>query len=109
MGMFDQVKQGLQMRKEAKKIQAEIERITYTYQNGGITCTVKGDLEVTAVKITPEALKEVAAGKTDRFETMLQNVINGALKGVKAETQAMMQKMMKDGKNPMAGLMGGGQ
>lgn len=107
MGVFDQVKQAVQMRKEAKKIQSEIERISFTYENGGITCTVKGDLEVTSIKISADCIKEIAAGKTERFETMLQNVINGALKGVKAETQTMMQKMMKDGKSPMAGLMGG--
>jgi len=29
MGMLDQVKQAMQMRKEAKRIQSEIEKITY--------------------------------------------------------------------------------
>ena len=38
MGMLDQVKQAMQMRKEAKRIQSEIEKITYEYANGGITC-----------------------------------------------------------------------
>lgn len=105
MGMFDQIKQAAQMRKEAKKIQAEIEKISYTYQNGGISCTAKGDLQLTAIHVTDEALKEVIAGKKDRFETMLKTVINATLKGVKDQTQEVMQKMMKDGDSPMAGMM----
>ena len=39
MGFFDQVKQAMQMRSEAKKLQAEIEKITVEYANGGITAT----------------------------------------------------------------------
>lgn len=100
MGMIDQMKQAMQMRKEAKKLQAEIEKISYTHQNGGISLTVKGDFSVTQVKITEEALAEVKAGKTERFETMMKTVINAAMAQVKQQTQTMMQQMMKDGNNP---------
>lgn len=100
MGMIDQMKQAMQMRKEAKKLQAEIEKISYTHQNGGITLTVKGDFSVTQVKITEEALAEVKAGKTERFETMMKTVINAAMAQVKQQTQQMMQQMMKDGNSP---------
>ncbi len=95
MGMFDQVKQAMQMRKDAKRIQAEIEKITFTYNNGGITCVARGDFTIVSVKVTQEAMKEVLAGKPERFETMLNNVINGALKGVKKLTQESMAKMMQ--------------
>ena len=44
MGFFDQVKQAMQMRSEAKKLQAEIEKITVEYANGGITATARGDM-----------------------------------------------------------------
>lgn len=100
MGMIDQMKQAMQMRKEAKKLQAEIEKISYTHQNGGISITVKGDFSVTQVKITEEALAEVKAGKTERFETMMKTVINAAMAQVKQQTQTAMQQMMKDGNNP---------
>lgn len=100
MGMFDQMKQAMQMRKEAKKIQAEIDKITYTHQNGGISVTVKGDFSVTQLKIAEEALSEVKAGKTDRFETMLKTVVNAAVAHVRQQTQQMMQQMMKDGNLP---------
>lgn len=100
MGMFDQMKQAMQMRKEAKKIQAEIDKISYTHQNGGISVTVKGDFSVAQLKVTEEALEEVKAGKTERFETMLKTVINAAVANVRQQTQQMMQQMMKDGNLP---------
>ena len=95
MGMFDQIKQAMQMRKEAARIKAEVEKITFTYENGGIACDVRGDMSVTAIRIQDEAFKEVLAGKPERFNTMLTNVVNGALKGVQKKTQEAMMKMMQ--------------
>ncbi len=95
-GIFDQVKQAMAMRKEAKRIQAEVEKITFEYANGGITCVAKGDFTITSLKFAPNAFDEVIAGKPERFETMLSNVLNGALKGVKKQTQDAMQKLMKE-------------
>ena len=95
--MFEQVKQAMQMRKEAKRIQSEMERITHEYSNGGITCVVRGDFSIVSIKISPDAVKEVAAGKVERFETMLKSVIDNAIKGVKKQTQEAMMAMMKDG------------
>jgi len=107
MSMFDQVKQAMQMRKEAKRIQSEMERITFEYSNGGITCVVRGDFSIVSIKIAPEATKEVAAGKVDRFETMLKNVIDNAIKGVKKQTQEAMMAMMKEnGGGGLGGMFG---
>jgi DNA-binding YbaB/EbfC family protein len=105
MGMLDQVKQAMQMRKEAKRIQAEIEKITFEYANGGITCVARGDFTIVSIKVTPESLQEVIAGKPERFETMLSNVVNGALKGVKKQTQEAMSKMMQS--SGMGDMFGG--
>jgi DNA-binding YbaB/EbfC family protein len=104
MGIFDQVKQAMQMRNEAKRIQAEIEKISFDYANGGITVTARGDFTISSIKISPETWEEVSKGKTERFETMLFNVVNGALKGVKRTTQEQMAKMMQAG--GMGGLFG---
>ena len=103
--MFEQVKQAMQMRKEAKRMQAEIEKITCEYANGGITVVVRGDFTVVSVKVAPSALTEVIAGKPDRFETMMLNVINGALKDVKQKTQEHMAKLMKG--SDLASMLGG--
>jgi len=105
MGMMDQVKQAMQMRKEAKRIQAEIEKITCEYSNGGITCVARGDFTIISIKVTDESLEEVLAGKTRRYETMLTNVVNGALKAVKKQTQDAMAQMMKG--SGMEGMLGG--
>ena len=104
MGFFDQVKQAMQMRSEAKKLQSEIEKITVEYANGGITATARGDMSITSIKIAPETWAEVVSGKKERFETMLFNVINGALKSVKKATQEQMANMVKAG--GMSGLFG---
>ena len=106
--MFDQVKQAMQMRKEAKRIQGEIEKITCEYSNGGITCVARGDFTIVSIKISPEALQEVVAGKPERFDTMLLNVVNGALKNVRKQTQEHMAKLMKDsGAGGIGSLLGG--
>ena len=97
MSMFDQVKQAMQMRKEAKRIQSEMERITHEYSNGGISCVVRGDFSIVSIKISPDAAKEVAAGKIERFETMLKNVVDNAIKGAKKQTQEAMMELMKEG------------
>jgi DNA-binding protein YbaB len=54
MGMLDQVKQAMQMRKEAKRIQSEIEKITCEYANGGITCVARGDFSIVSIKVSQD-------------------------------------------------------
>ena len=103
--LFDQMKQAMQMRKEAKRLQAEVEKISFEYSNGGITCVARGDFTITSIKVTQDTLKEVLAGKPERFETMLGNVVNGALKGVKKQTQEAMAKMMQG--SGMSDMFGG--
>lgn len=95
MGMLGQLKDAMKMRSEAKRIQNEIQKITAEYSNGGITVTARGDMTITSIVMAPEAYDEVKAGKPARFETMLFNVVNGALKKVKDATQAEMAKMMQ--------------
>lgn len=102
MGMFDQIKEAMAMRKESKRIQAEISKISYTHQNGGISITMSGDFTVTAFKVTDEALEEVKAGNTARFETMTKTVLNAAINRIKQESQQVMQRMMKDGDGPFS-------
>ena len=95
MGMFDQIKEAMRMRSEAKRIQNEIQKISVTHSNGGITVTAKGDMTISSITFTPEAYNEVKAGKPARFETMLLNVVNAALKKARDTTQQEMAKMMQ--------------
>ena len=104
MGMFDQIKEAMQMRSEAKRIQNEIQKIKAEYSNGGITVVAKGDMSIVSISFAPDACDEVKAGKPGRFETMLLNVVNGALKKVKDTTQTEMSKYLQA--NGMGGLFG---
>ena len=105
MGMFDQVREAMKMRSEAKRIESEIKKITAEYSNGGITVIAKGDMTIDKIAITPEAYDEVKAGKPARFETMLFNVVNGALKKARKATQPEMAKMMQ-ANGGLGGLFG---
>lgn len=105
MGMFDQVREAMKMRSEAKRIENEIKKISAEYSNGGITVVAKGDMTIEKIAVTPEAYEEVIKGKPARFETMLFNVVNGALKRAKETTQAEMAKMMQ-ASGGLGGLFG---
>jgi len=105
MGMFDQVREAMKMRSEAKKIEAEIKKISVEYANGGITVVARGDMSIEKIAITPEAYEEVKAGKPARFETMLFNVVNGALKKARETMQQEMAKLMQTN-GGMGGLFG---
>ena len=106
MGMFDQIRDAMKMRSEAKRIQNEIQKISAEYSNGGITVVAKGDMTIERISFAPDAYDEVKAGKPARFETMLLSVVNGALKKVKDTTQQEMAKLMQQ--NGMGGLFGNG-
>ena len=105
MGLFGQIGEAMKMRSEMKRIQNEIQKISVTYENGGISVTVKGDMSIASIVIKPEAYDEVKAGKPARFETMLLNVVNGALKKARETTQQEMQKLMQ-ANGGMNGLFG---
>lgn len=105
MGLFGQIGEAMKMRAEAKRIQNEIQKIAVTYENGGITVTARGDMSIESIVMAPDAYDEVKAGKPARFETMLLNVVNGALKKARETTQQEMQKLMQ-ANGGMGGLFG---
>lgn len=104
MGMFGQIKEAMKMRSDMKRIQNEIQKITAEYTNAGITVVARGDMTIASISMAPDAYDEVKAGKPARFETMLLNVVNGALKKARDTTQAEMAKMMQAGE--MGSLFG---
>ena len=98
MGMFDNIKEAMAARGQAKKMEAMIAKVTATYENGGITVVAKGDMTIDKIAIEASAYDEVKAGKPARFETMLLNVVNGALKRAREAVQsAMMREMQANG------------
>ncbi len=105
MGMFDQFKDAMKMRSEAKKVEAMVKGISAEYSNGGITVVAKGDMSIEKIAVSPEAYDEVKAGKPARFETMMLNTVNGALKRARDAMQAEMMKQIQAG-GGMGGLFG---
>jgi len=105
MGMIDQFKQAMQMRSDAKKIEAEVKKLSVEYSNGGITVVAKGDSSIERITIDPSAYEEVLKGKPERFETMLFNVVNGAIKRAREATQQLMLKQMQES-GSLASLFG---
>ncbi len=105
MGIFGQLGEAMKMRSEAKRIQAEIAKISVSHSNGGITVVVKGDMTVESITMEPTAYDEVKAGKPARFETVLLNVVNIALKKARDTVQREMQRMMQ-ASGAMNGLFG---
>jgi DNA-binding protein YbaB len=102
--MLDNIKEAMRMRSEAKRIQNEMQKISATYSNGGITVVAKGDMTIASITMDPSAYDEVKAGKPARFETMLLNVVNGALKKARDTVQQEMAKLMQSGE--MGSLFG---
>jgi len=100
MGMLDQFKQAMQMRSEAKKMEAEVKKVVIDYSNGGITVSARGDMTITKIAIAPEAYDEVIKGRPARFETMLFNVVNGALNKARDAVREHMLKQMQAGGLP---------
>ena len=104
MGIMDQMKQAMKMRSESKRIEAEIKKITAEYSNGGITVVARGDMTISSINIAPEAYDEVKKDKPARFETMLFNVVNGALNKVREATrQEMIKKLQESGAGGLFG------
>ena len=97
MGLLGNLKDIMAARNQQKKIEAMVAKLTAEYSNGGITVVAKGDMSISSIKVEPGAYDEVKAGKAARFETMLLNVVNGAIKKAKDATQAEIAQMMQGG------------
>ena len=108
MGMFDQFKDVMKMRSNVKRIQNEVQKLTVEHTNGGITVVARGDSTIASIKVEPSAYDEVKAGRPDRFETMLLNVTNAALKKARDAANAEMMKFVQDSGlgNSLGGLGG---
>lgn len=92
--MFDKVKQGkklLDMRKQAKKLQQQLEQITHTQEKDGWLIKVNGSQRVEYIEKDGEEMKEL----TDLINKAMENVQKDAAK-----------KMWEMGEG-LGGLLGG--
>ena len=106
MGMLDNIKDVMKMRSEAKRIQSMLAQKKVTNTNGGITAVVNGEGLIESISVEPSAYDEVKAGKPERFETMLKNVILAAQKKAKDEMQQEMVRQFQANGGGLGGLFG---
>ena len=101
--MMSMLKQASSMKKEMKRIQKELETKTVEYENGGVKAVARGDMTIVSVEISPDA---VVSNKPDRLNQIVTKAVNGALKEVKKQAGAEMQKMT-EGMGGLGDMLGG--
>ena len=83
--MFNKLKQVKELRQQAKSLQNVLSQESTTVEKGGVSVTMNGNLELTAIKINPD----LALGSA---EGMLIEAINEATK----KTQRLMADKMQE-------------
>lgn len=87
--MFEKLKQFKDLRDQAKKIQDMLGAESITASSGGVTLTMNGNLEMTAIDVSPDLL---SADKKDKLQKAIKDAHGDALKKV----QQVMAMKMKD-------------
>ena len=93
--MFDLMKQAMQMKKEAGKIQQELVNHTYeaTSADEKVKVTVNGKMEIISLKISPDVFTSV---RPEKLERNIKDTINEALTKAQREVTEMMKSKMPD-------------
>lgn len=97
MGMFDDTKKLLKLRKEAKEIQKKLKNIHIEADEGNVTITISAEQEVVKVDIKDDSL---SADIKKKLESNLVSSFNKAIK----KSQAVAAENMKS----ILGELGGG-
>jgi len=91
--MFDLMKQAMQMKKEAGKIQQEL--VAHTYQatsaDEKIKVMVNGKMEIISLNISPDAFTSVSPEKLERN---IKDTINEALTKAQKDISEIMKSKM---------------
>ena len=91
--MFDLMKQAMQMKREAGKIQQEL--VAHTYQatsaDEKIKVMVNGKMEIISLKISPDAFASVSPEKLERN---IKDTINEALTKAQRDISEIMKSKM---------------
>ncbi len=88
--MFSKLKQYKDLRNQAKTLQNALSQESVSLEKNGISVTINGNLEITALTINSELSK-------DRLENSLKDLMND---GIKKVQRIMAQKMQSMGGLP---------
>lgn len=94
MGFFDQAKDVMKLRSQAKKIEAELKKIHVEAEEDGVAVTINGKQELISVNISDDL-----AGDNRKIEKNIVAAMNRASKKAQEVSAKQMQGMM-------GGLMG---
>ena len=91
--MFDLMKQAMQMKKEAGKIQQELVAHTYeaTSADEKVKVVVNGKMEIISLKISPDAFTNVSPEKLERN---IKDTINEAIGKAQRDISEIMKSKM---------------
>lgn len=91
-GMQNLMRQANQMQSKIKKLQEELAERLYEGTSGGgaVAMTVKGESQVTALKISEDAMK---SGDVEMLQDLIITAANDALKKAKDAHAAEMEKV----------------
>ncbi|MFH1375218.1 MAG: YbaB/EbfC family nucleoid-associated protein [Patescibacteria group bacterium] len=102
MNMLGKVRDIYKLQKQAKQIKKELANIHIEAETDGVVVTVNGEMQVVAVKITPEML---SAENAEKIQAALVSAGNKAIR----KAQEIAAEKMKGVMGEMQGLMGGEQ
>jgi DNA-binding protein YbaB len=100
MGIFDDTKKLLKIRKEAKEIQKKLKNIHIEADEDNVTITISAEQEVVKVEIKDETID---AGMKKKLESNLLSAFNKAIK----KSQAVAAENMKGILGELGGGLGG--
>ncbi len=91
--MFDLMKQAMQMKREAGKIQQELVAHTYeaTSADEKVKVMVNGKMEIISLKISPDAFTSV---RPEKLERNIKDTINEAITKAQKDISEIMKSKM---------------
>ncbi len=104
MNMFKMMRDAATMRKQVKKIQAQLREKTVEFSSGGgkVTVTARGDASVAAIRIDPAVINPAQPAA---LEKLILSAVDGALEAAKEMSARDMKHLASEmGLPDMPGL-----
>jgi len=88
--MAGMMKRAREMQEGLKKVQDELKSETFVVSSDGISCVVKGDMEIENIKIDP---KSIDLKQINKLEKTITEVVSRALKDAKDSAASKLKKV----------------
>ncbi|MCX5726952.1 MAG: YbaB/EbfC family nucleoid-associated protein [Candidatus Saganbacteria bacterium] len=88
--MAGMMKRAREMQEGLKKVQDELKSETYEASSRGVSCVIRGDLEIKEIKIDPNAAD---IGNVGKLEKIVTEVVSKAFKDAKDSAASKLKKI----------------